>query len=203
MEVEVFFDCSCVWAWLAFEQVGKLSDAAGVAVRWRPVLTRDVFETVNPAVEWPMSEVKQEYYRRDLELWADCLGLSLRDDPSRQPETSLCMLACVAAGRWGGLETFARLAFEAAWAQGRDLGDRGVLEGLWNQAGLPVSVFEAGLNWPDIAAELRANTRELMERGGFGVPTFFLGDDMFFGNDAVPLLERAVGERLKQAGHLA
>jgi 2-hydroxychromene-2-carboxylate isomerase len=52
--------------------------------------------------------------------------------------------------------------------------------------------FAEGLAWPGIAAELAANTRELTERGGFGVPTFFLGDAMFFGNDAIPLLERAV-----------
>jgi len=56
----------------------------------------------------------------------------------------------------------------------------------------------------DVAAELEANAVELMARGGFGVPSFLVGDAIYFGNDAVPLVERAVGDviRLGRAGVL-
>jgi 2-hydroxychromene-2-carboxylate isomerase len=92
----------------------------------------------------------------------------------------------------------------AAFAEGRDLGDRAVLAAIWQQAGLPRRTFEDGLASPDVAAELQANVVELMERGGFGVPTFFVGDAIYFGNDAVPLVERAAGDlrRLRSAGVL-
>jgi 2-hydroxychromene-2-carboxylate isomerase len=193
--IEGFFDCSCVWAYLAFEHAGRFAAKAGVAIRWRPVLAEDVFGQVNRAVHWPMPEVKQAYYRRDLPLWADYLGLTLVDAPPEPADMTDCMLACVAAGRWDRLEAFAGAAMHAAFAQGRDLGDRSVLAGIWKEAGLPPATFEEGLGWPDIAAELADNTRELTERGGFGVPTFFLGEAMFFGNDAIPLLERAVAIR--------
>lgn len=189
--IEGFFDCSCVWAWLAFEHAGRFAVQSGIAIRWRPVLAADVFAQVNRAVHWPMAEVKQAYYRKDLPLWADYLGLELADDPPEPPDMTDCMKACVAAARWGRLEAFARAAMAAAFAQGRDLGDRTVLAGIWSEAGLPAATFEDALDWPDFAAELAANTRELTARGGFGVPAFFLGDAMFFGNDAIPLLERA------------
>ena len=193
--IEGFFDCSCVWAWLGFEQAGRFAAAQGVALVWRPVLAEDVFAQVNRAVHWPMAEVKQAYYRRDLPVWADYLGLTLADDPPRPADMTDCMLACVAAGGWGRLEAFAGAAMAAAFAQARDLGDRAVLAGIWAEAGLPPASFEEGLAWPDFAAELAANTRDLAARGGFGVPTFFLGDEMFFGNDSIPLLERAVALR--------
>jgi len=193
--IEGFFDCSCVWAWLAFEHAGWFAEQAGVAIRWRPVLAKDVFAQVNRAVHWPLPEAKQAYYAKDLPLWADYLGLALADDLPEPEDMIPCMLACVAAGRWGRLEAFAGGAMAGAFTHGRDLGDRAVLSKIWSEAGLPPATFEEGLAWPDIAAELAANTRELMERGGFGVPTFFLGDAMFFGNDSLPLLERAVAVR--------
>jgi 2-hydroxychromene-2-carboxylate isomerase len=195
--IECFFDCSCVWAWLAFEHVARFRDSSGVEVTWRPVLAADVFAQVNRAVHWPVPGVKQAYYARDLPLWAEYLGMGLADQLPEQSDMTECMLACVAAGRWGRLESFARAAMDAAFAQGRDLDDRAVLADVWNEAGLPPATFEEGLNWSGIAAELAANTRELTARGGFGVPTFFLGHEMFFGNDSIPLLERAVQIREK------
>ena len=190
-QIEGFFDCSCVWAWLAFEHAGRFAAATGQAIAWRPVLAADVFGQVNRAVHWTMPEVKQAYYRRDLALWAGYLGLNLAADLPEPVDMTDCMRACVAAGRWGRLETYARAAMDAAFAQSRDLADRAVLAEIWCVSGLPEATFEEGLAWPGIAGELAANTRELTSRGGFGVPTFFLGDDMFFGNDSIPLLERA------------
>jgi 2-hydroxychromene-2-carboxylate isomerase len=112
------------------------------------------------------------------------------------------MRACVAAGRWDRLEAFAAAAFDAAWARGEDLAERAALSSIWTGAGLPLALFEEALTWPGVDAELSGNARELAARGGFGTPTFFVGDDMYFGNDAVPLLENAVIARMKREGDL-
>jgi len=200
IEIEGFFDCSCVWVYLAFAHIARFAATAAVKVRWRPVLSAEVFDKVNPVSRFPLSKVKSDYYRRDLAQWAAYLERPLAFNPAHPADVTHCMRACVAADRWGRLEVFALAALDAAWAQGRDLGDPAVLAQLWVQAGLPASSFEQGLTWPEVAAELHANGRELMLRGGFGTPTFFVGDDMYFGNDAIPLLERAVGERLRGAG---
>ena len=190
IEIEAFFDCSCVWAYLGMAHVSRL-EGPEAQLRWRPVLAEQLFDTVNPAARWPLSQVKDAYYRHDLAQWAEYLGLPLAADPPPATDMRDCMLACVAAGRWQRAGAFASLALAAAWADGADLSDRGVLAALWAQAGLPPAVLAESLAWPGVAEELQANTRELMERGGFGVPTFFIGDDMYFGNDSVPLVECA------------
>jgi 2-hydroxychromene-2-carboxylate isomerase len=201
--VEVFFDCSCVWAWLAHAQVSRFAAETGAPLRWRPVLSRDLFDTVNPAASEPLSAVKQAYYARDLRLWADCLGLPLAAELPARTDALDCMRACIAAGRWDRLEAFAEAAFHAAWAEGADLADRAALARAWSRAGLPEALFEPAIAWPGVDAELRANARELAARGGFGTPTFFLGDDMYFGNDSMPLLESAAIARMKRDGDLA
>jgi 2-hydroxychromene-2-carboxylate isomerase len=200
IRVDFFFDCSCVWAWLAAAHLERRVAADDVTIGWRPVLAADVFRQVNPVARWSMPEIKQAYYRRDAVHWADMLQLPLAENPAASGDSESCMLACVAAGRWGRLEDFARNAMSAAFADGRDLGDPGVLAEVWRQSGLPPRTFEEGLASPDVATELAANTRELMARGGFGVPSFTIGDAIYFGNDAVPLVAQAVSDRRRVGG---
>jgi 2-hydroxychromene-2-carboxylate isomerase len=195
--IDFFFDCSCLWAYLAAAHVQKYPATAGATINWRPVVAAEVFRHVNPAAQWAMPEVKQSYYRQDAPLWADFLQLPLVDSAPTSADSRSCMLACVAAGRWRRGEAFARAAMRMAFGQGCDLGDRAILAEIWQQAGLPQQSFDDALDWPDVATELQDNAVELMDRGGFGVPTFFVGDAIYFGNDAVPLVERAVSERLR------
>lgn len=198
--VHFYFDCSCLWAYLAASHMDRRVAAEDVTISWRPVLAADVFRQVNPVSRWSMPEIKQDYYRGDARHWADYLQLPLRDGLEAPGDSTLCMLACVTAGRWGRLAEFARNAMSAAFAQGRNLGDRDVLAAIWLEAGLPPQTFAEGLAWPDIAAELDANSSELMARGGFGVPSFTVGDALYFGNDAVPLVALAVDGRRRIGG---
>jgi len=200
IDVEFFFDCSCLWAYLAAAHLGRRVVADDVTLKWRPVLAADVFRHVNPVARWSMPDIKQAYYRRDAAHWADCLQLPLLDDLVASGDSRSCMLACVAAGRWGRLEDFARNAMSAVFALGRDLRDREALDDVWRETGLPAQAFAEGLAWPGVAAELAANTSELMGRGGFGVPSFTVGDALYFGNDAVPLVAHAVSERRRIGG---
>lgn len=196
-EVEAFFDCSCVWAYLAFAHIRRrFAGASGVRVRWRPVLAQQVFAAVNPSAGATQSEAKLRQVGTDLAAWARYLGLPLTPSAAAADSTT-CMVACIAADRWGKLEAFAWAMLDLAWAQGRDIADGNVLRAAWQACGLPRSAFDEAIAWPAFREELQANGRELMARGGFGVPTFFLGDDMYFGNDAVPLLQQALELRQK------
>jgi 2-hydroxychromene-2-carboxylate isomerase len=198
--VDFFFDCSCVWAYLAAAHLERRIAVADATIAWRPVLVAEVYRQVNPADRWSMPAIKQAYYRRDAALWADALGVPLRADAVPSIDSSSCMLACVAAGRWGRLEAFAGDAMRAAFAENRDLGDRAVLGAIWRDAGLPPSTFEESLAWPDVATELADNACALMARGGFGVPSFAVGDAIYFGNDAVPLVAQSVSDRRRIGG---
>jgi len=194
IKVEAFFDCSCVWVYLAFAHAERLRSIADCELRWRPVLARELFAAISPAAGRSGSAAVHKQADRDLLAWSRYLQRPLFHNnlSSLKTDSDTCMLACVAAGRWNRMDFFAQACLEAAWAKGRDVADRGVLRNLWEEAGLPGAAFDDAVDWPETRDELASNSRELLSRGGFGIPTFFVGDNMYFGNDALPLVHRAV-----------
>ena len=93
----------------------------------------------------------------------------------------------------GKLVEFARAAFEAYFGEDHDISQDTVLAGLCARIGVDPAWFFQGIAQPAIKAQLKANTDELIARGGFGSPTMFVdGEDMYFGNDALPLVRAAL-----------
>jgi 2-hydroxychromene-2-carboxylate isomerase len=92
----------------------------------------------------------------------------------------------------GKLVPYASAAFEAYWSDDRDLAREEVLADIAARAGLDRQRFFAGIETDSCKARLRANTDELIARGGFGSPTMFVGNSMFFGNDRLPLVRAAL-----------
>ncbi|MBU3897597.1 MAG: 2-hydroxychromene-2-carboxylate isomerase [Gammaproteobacteria bacterium] len=85
------------------------------------------------------------------------------------------------------------------WAREEDISQDEVLLKLCSQVGVDADAFLAGIAQPAIKAQLKANTEEVVARGGFGSPTLFFGDDMYFGNDRLPLLRAAILRRYAAA----
>jgi 2-hydroxychromene-2-carboxylate isomerase len=92
----------------------------------------------------------------------------------------------------GKLVPYATAAFEAYWGDNRDIAREEVLADIASRAGLERQRFFAAIETDSCKARLRANTDELMTRGGFGSPTMFVGSAMFFGNDRLPLVRAAL-----------
>lgn len=92
----------------------------------------------------------------------------------------------------GKLVAYATAAFEAYWSHDRDISHEDVLADIATKAGLDRQRFFDGIESHTCKARLRANTEELIARGGFGSPTMFVGAAMFFGNDRLPLIRAAL-----------
>ena len=93
------------------------------------------------------------------------------------------------------LPAYARAVFESYWGRLEDISQDAVLETIVTNVGLEPAEFFEKIAAPAYKAKLRANTDELIERGGFGSPTMFVnGDDMYFGNDRLVLVRRALAE---------
>lgn len=200
--IEFFFDCSSPWTWLGFESIQPLAAEPGVAVTWRPILVGGVFNAVNGSVYAQRANpvpAKARYMVKDLHDWARHQGLEIRFPPSVFPVNSVkAMRACC----WLGQDCvpFARAAFRAYWTDDRDLSQDDVLRDVANEAGVDAAAMVAAIGDEGVKAQLRANTDELIARGGFGSPTIFVGgDDMYFGNDRMPLVRAAV-ERAQRGG---
>jgi len=169
---------------------------AGASLVWKPILVGGVFNAVNDDV-YRMREKpnprKARYAAKDLQDWARLQGLTIRW-PSIFPVNSVkAMRGVLVAQDHGCLPDFARRVFEAYWGVDRDIADPAVLAALAEAAGLEREGFLDAIAKPEVKERLRANTDELVARGGFGSPTFFVdGDDMYFGNDRLPLVEAAL-----------
>jgi len=202
--LEAFFDCSSPWTYLAFRELRALSRELGVPVRWRPILVGGIFNAVNPSV-YAFREhgvpAKQAYARKDLQDWARHTGLAIRFPPSVFPVNSVkAMRGCLWLEPQGLLEPFAEAVFEAYFRDDRDVSQDEVLAELCQRLGVDPADFAAAVASPEVKAQLKANTDEAIARGAFGSPTVFVGgDDMYFGNDRLPLVRAALARRLAAA----
>ncbi len=195
-EVECFFDCSSPWTYFAFESLLRMQEEIGVTVQWRPILVGGVFNAVNQTVYDSRAKpnpLKQTYMLKDLAAWAKLYGLTIAFPPTVFPVNSVkCMRGAFVALDEGKLVSYASAAFAAYWGADRDLAKEEVLAEIAAKAGLERQHFFAAIETDACQRRLRANTDELIERGGFGSPTMFVGSEMFFGNDRLPLVRAAL-----------
>jgi 2-hydroxychromene-2-carboxylate isomerase len=194
--IEFFFDCSSPWTYLAFHNIQAMATQLNVEIVWRPILVGGVFNSVNPSVYAARDNpvpAKAAYMRKDLEDWARTAGLSIVFPPRVFPVNSVkAMRGCLLLEPNGKLVVFARAVFEAYWGKDEDISQDAVLARICDSIEVDSRALLDGIGEPRIKDKLRANTEELIRRGGFGSPTMFVGTDMYFGNDRLTLVRDAV-----------
>ena len=195
--LECFFDCSSPWTYLGFHNLQPLAAELDVEITWRPILVGGLFNTVNPSVyhsrEYPVP-AKQNYMHKDLQDWARYSDIKISWPKTIFPINSVkAMRGCIAAGRQGKLVPYATGVFESYWGQDKDITQDDILADIASAADLDPVEMAAAMATDEIKAELRGNTEDLAKRGGYGSPTFFVNyDDMYFGNDRMPLIHAAL-----------
>lgn len=193
--IEFFFDCSSPWTYLAFHNIQPLAKEFGAEIIWRPILVGGIFNTVNPSVyaqrETPVP-LKARYMKKDLQDWARSAGLAIKMPPTVFPVNSVkAMRGCIWLGK--DMVPFATALFEAYWGEDKDISQDVVLAEICKKVGIDEQKFFAGISDQRIKEQLKANTEEVVARGGFGSPTMFVNKtDMYFGNDRLPLIREAL-----------
>jgi 2-hydroxychromene-2-carboxylate isomerase len=136
---------------------------------------------------------KARYMFKDLHDWARLYGFVLKFPPSVFPVNSVKALrgALVALAQ-GCIGPYSARVFHAYFGEDRDISRDDVLRAIVTEVGLAPDPFFAAIATPASKDRIRANTEECVQRGGFGSPTIFLGDDMYFGNDRLVLVEAAL-----------
>lgn len=205
--LEFFFDCSSPWTYLAFHRVQDVIAETGADVSWRPILVGGVFNAVNKGLYENRARMAQaigsdaddgsgrkaRYYVKDLADWTKLCGLRIGQPPVFPVNSVRAMRGCLVAERHGLLVPFARAAFETYWGDLEDISQPDVLAKIATRAGLDATELLAEIEQPAVKDRLRANTDELIARGGFGSPTMFVGgDEMYFGNDRLELVRAAL-----------
>jgi 2-hydroxychromene-2-carboxylate isomerase len=200
--IEFFFDCSSPWTYLAFHNIQPLAKEFAVEISWRPILVGGIFNTINPSVyasrEAPVP-AKLNYMKKDMADWARSTGLAIKMRPTVFPVNSVkAMRGCIYLGE--DMVPFARAVFEAYWGDDQDISQDAVLAEVCRRVGVDPARLLAAISELAIKDQLKANTDEVMARGGFGSPTiFFDKTDMYFGNDRLPLIREALQRRQASA----
>jgi 2-hydroxychromene-2-carboxylate isomerase len=193
--LEFFFDFSSPYSYLASTQLQGLAERTGARIRWRPFLLGALFKAIQTAP--PINNMaRAAYMMKDLQDWSRHYGLPPLQLPQPFPFLSVKSLRlALVAEEQGRMPAFGLRMFRAVWQEGLDATSDDVLSGALRDAGLDPSASLARTEAPEIKERLKKNGEEALERGVFGAPTFFIGDEMFFGNDRLAFVE----QRLRQA----
>jgi 2-hydroxychromene-2-carboxylate isomerase len=193
--VDFFYGLGSRYSYLASTQIARLETETGCRIRWRPLFSGDLFAARDrdPFQGEPLSgQYDWAYRKRDAERWAAYYGIRYREPDDVAYDPRRLALACTAAARLGAVAPFSRRLFQALFVDGASPLDDEVCATLAREIGLEPSAFRRALADAKTAAQLTATVEEAAARGVFGVPSFVLGDDVYFGNDRLVLLRQAL-----------
>ena len=197
--IEFFFDCSSPWTYLSFNALKNLAEDHNLELRYKPILVGGIFNSVNPSVYENRSKpipIKEKYYLDDIQNWAASRDVVI-NWPSIFPINSVrAMRGCLYAESNNTLHHYALSVFKAYWTDDKDISSNKVLENICFENDLDSKKFFEFIDMPSTKQELIDNSKDLIEKGGFGSPTFFYKDKMFFGNDRLDLLASLLKKEL-------
>lgn len=191
--LEFLFDFASPNCWLAYRALGPLLVRTGASLHIEPVLLGGLFKaTGNRSPIQAFAEVKGKLAYERLEMARFIAGHGLtrfRMNPHFPVNTLALMRGLVAARTEGRGEAYIEAGLQGLWEEGLDLADPAVLGARLDRAGLDgAALIEKGQS-PEIKAALAQATAKAVERGVFGLPTFFVGQEMFFGKERLGQIE--------------
>jgi 2-hydroxychromene-2-carboxylate isomerase len=196
--IEFFYDLSSPWTYLAFTNLFGIMERTGYCARLRPILVGGVFNAVNPAVYKARENSdnrRMVHSWKVLKDWSALAGVEMNFPSAYHPAKSVNAMrfCCALADNIPALTDFTRAAFQSYFGAQENLDDPDVLVVVANKVGLDGEGLRATSQTDEVKALLRANTEELIARGGYGSPTIFVDkNDMYFGNDQLPLVGAAL-----------
>ena len=196
VSVEFHFDFGSPNAYLAHLVIPALEQRTGVGFRYVPVLLGGVFKAtgnVSPAIALRGIKNKGEYAALETRRFLAKHGIRhFAHNPHFPVNTLQIMRGAVAAQRLGCFERYVDEVYQHMWAKPKKLDDPEVIRAALLESGLPAEELIALSVEPGVKQELLANTERAVARGVFGSPSFFVGDELFFGKDRLLEVEEEI-----------
>ena len=196
--VEFYYDLVCPYSYLAHRDVSRICDERGAGLALKPMLLGAVHRAVG--LQAPIeTEAKARYQAEDIRRWAERYGLPMTFADPFPFRTLKTMRAAMFLKERGGLEAFTREAFALYWEEGgapkglEEADEDGPVSEAVRRAGADPEAVLAGASAPGAKEALKAATGEAVGRGVFAAPMFFVGEEMFWGNDRLHFVEEALG----------
>jgi 2-hydroxychromene-2-carboxylate isomerase len=194
--IEYHFDFGSPNCYLSHLVIPGIEQRTGQRFEYIPVLLGGVFKLTSnrsPAESLAGIKNKPEYERLEIARFVRQHGITrFKANPFFPVNTLALMRGAVAAQRLGVFERYAGEVFRHMWADPKKMDDPDVLTTALIESGLDAERILTLAQAPEVKAELLANTQRSVERGAFGSPTFFVGDEMFFGKDRLRDVEAEI-----------
>lgn len=193
--VDFYFDFGSPAAYLAWTQLPQICADTGARLSWKPMLLGGVFQATGNRA--PMTvPLKGSYLFVDLARFARRYGVALNFNPNF-PINTLTLMR-IAAGlqlrQDARFEDYCAAMFRAIWVDGQNMNDPGVVATVLTQAGFDAAALLALSSAPEVKEQLKAVTEAAVQRGVFGAPTFFVAEQMFWGQDRLDFVREALSQ---------
>ncbi|HEX7967545.1 MAG TPA: 2-hydroxychromene-2-carboxylate isomerase [Stellaceae bacterium] len=189
--VEFYFDYGSPYSYVAHMRLPEVLRRTGGAAQYRIMLLGGVFQATGNAspaanpLKWPNSQ-------RDLVRFVKKYEIPFRRNPHFPVNTLKLMRGAVVAEEEGFLPRYTDAAFAGMWRDGQKMDDDAVIAGVLGDAGIDAGRVLARIAEDGVKQKLKSYTEAAAKRGVFGAPTFFVEDEMFFGQDRLDFVEDAL-----------
>ncbi len=186
--IEFYFDVISPYVWLTSHRLKKLQDKLNLEIQYTPVLFAGLLNahgSLGPA-EIP---AKREYTVIDAMRWANFYGLKYEGPPQHPFNPLKALRSCLYFKENKQRAKWVELLLDACWSQGLDIRQDSTLLSLAKDFKINGDELLQAIASPEIKTQLKQNTIHAVERGVFGVPTFRVEDQIFWGHDRLDLLE--------------
>ncbi len=202
-KLEFWFDFGSPNSYFAYKTLPEIEARLGVSFARKPALLGGIFKATgnqSPFFAYANIPAKMDYTRREIMRFVRHHGLAdFNMNPHFPVNTLLAMrgaaAADMAADMPGELDRYMDCVMKAMWEDGKKADDPEVLLGALADAGLDAAYYSEKVGDPIVKTALMTATQEAIDRGLFGVPTFFVGEEMFFGKDSLAAVEKEIALR--------
>jgi len=195
-KLEFWFDFGSPNSYFAYKILPEIETQLGVSFARKPALLGGIFKATgnqSPFFAYANIPAKMDYTRREIMRFVrqhDLVDFNM--NPHFPVNTLLAMRGAAAAEIAGELDRYMDCIMKAMWEDGKKTDDPEVLFGALADAGLDANYYREKVGDRDVKAALMATTQEAIDQGIFGVPTFFVGEEMFFGKDSLAAVEKEI-----------
>ena len=180
------FDFGSPYSYLAYNYLSPIKET-GARIDLKPVLLGGIFKATGNQPPATVQK-KGEYMFKDIQRWSKKLNISFKMNPYFPILTVPHMRGAILAQKKNILEDYMQSMFDSMWLKGLNLNDQEILTQVASESGIDPNDFAEGISSDEIKNELKENTQFAIDKGAFGVPTYFLEDEMFWGIDSIKFL---------------
>lgn len=183
---EFLFDFGGPNSYLAHKVLPELCRETGATAIYVPILLGGLFKITNnqaPMMRYAETPAKRNYEMLEFDRFVKAHNIPFKMNPNFPINSLYLMRGAVAAQHLGCFMPYVEAIMAAMWEDGLNTGDLAVVKDVLDKAGLDSAALLAKAEEADVKAELVSNTEKAAARGAFGVPTFFVGDEIFWGKE--------------------